>query len=137
MPGRRYNLPHLAFLQGFEAAARTLSFTKAAEELFVTQSAVSRQIKALEDNLGLKLFERRSRSLALTDNGQALYRIATDVFDRLQAATDRLRAETRALALLAVEVGPAVRVAAAVLGADPHRRPSANLQREPTFQRQQ
>jgi LysR family transcriptional regulator, glycine cleavage system transcriptional activator len=96
MLGRRYNLPHLTFLQGFEAAARTLSFTKAAEELFVTQSAVSRQIKALEDNLGLKLFERRSRSLALTDNGQALYRIATDVFDRLQAATDRLRAEARA-----------------------------------------
>jgi len=62
----------------------------------VTQSAVSRQIKALEDNLGLKLFERRSRSLTLTDNGQALYRIATDVFDRLQSATDRLRAETRA-----------------------------------------
>jgi LysR family transcriptional regulator, glycine cleavage system transcriptional activator len=96
MPARRYNLPNLAFLQGFEAAARTLSFTKAAEELFVTQSAVSRQIKALEDNLGLRLFERRSRSLTLTDNGQALYRIATDVFDRLQAATDRLRAETRA-----------------------------------------
>ena len=96
MNGRRYNLPHLAFLQGFEAAARTLSFTKAAEELFVTQSAVSRQIKALEDDLGLRLFERRSRSLALTENGQALYRIATDVFDRLQTATDRLRAETRA-----------------------------------------
>ena len=96
MNGRRYNLPHLAFLQGFEAAARTLSFTKAAEELFVTQSAVSRQIKALEDNLGLRLFERRSRSLALTENGQALYRIATEVFDRLQTATDRLRAETRA-----------------------------------------
>ena len=96
MNGRRYNLPHLAFLQGFEAAARTLSFTKAAEELFVTQSAVSRQIKALEDNLGLRLFERRSRSLALTENGQALYRIATDVFDWLQTATDRLRAETRA-----------------------------------------
>ena len=69
----RYNLPHLAFFQGFEAAARTLSFTKAAEELFVTQSAVSRQIKALEDNLGLKLFERRPRSLTLTEDGQALY----------------------------------------------------------------
>jgi len=61
MHGRRYRLPHLAFLQGFEAAARTLSFTKAAEELFITQSAVSRQIKALEDSLGLRLFERRSR----------------------------------------------------------------------------
>jgi LysR family transcriptional regulator, glycine cleavage system transcriptional activator len=96
MHNRRYNLPHLASFQGFEAAARTLSFTKAAEELFVTQSAVSRQIKALEDNLGLKLFERRPRSLTLTEAGQALYRIATDVLDRLQSGTDQLRAETRA-----------------------------------------
>jgi len=64
MASKRYNLPHLAFFQGFEAAARTLSFTKAAEELFITQSAVSRQIKALEDHLGLKLFERRPRALA-------------------------------------------------------------------------
>jgi LysR family glycine cleavage system transcriptional activator len=96
MHAKRYNLPHLAFFQGFEAAARALSFTKAAEELFITQSAVSRQIKALEDNLGLKLFERRPRSLTLTENGQALYRIATDVLDRLQSATDQLRAETRA-----------------------------------------
>jgi len=96
MATKRYNLPHLAFFQGFEAAARTLSFTKAAEELFITQSAVSRQIKALEDHLGLKLFERRPRSLTLTENGQALYRIATDVLDRLQAATDQLKAETRA-----------------------------------------
>src|SRR6266536_6321141 len=69
---------------------------KAAEELFITQSAVSRQIKQLEDHLGLKLFERRPRSLQLTESGQALYRIATDVLDRLQSATDRLKAETRA-----------------------------------------
>src|SRR5260370_490236 len=96
MASKRYNLPHLTFFQGFEAAARTLSFTKAAEELFITQSAVRRQIKALEDHLGLKLFERRPRSLTLTENGQALYRIATDVLDRLQTATDRLKAETRA-----------------------------------------
>ena len=96
MHSRRYNLPHLAFFRGFEAAARTLSFTKAGEELFITQSAVSRQIKTLEDNLGLKLFERRPRSLTLTEDGQALYRIATDVLDRLQSATDQLRAETRA-----------------------------------------
>src|SRR5437588_7345795 len=95
MASKRYNLPHLAFFQGFEAAARTLSFTKAAEELFITQSAVSRQIKALEDHLGLQLFERRPRSLQLTESGQALYRIATDVLDRLQSATDRLKAETR------------------------------------------
>src|SRR5205814_8303660 len=88
-------MPSLDLLQGFEAAARTLSFTKAAEELFITQSAVSRQIKALEDHLGLKLFERRPRALQLTESGQALYRIATDVLDRLQSATDRLKAETR------------------------------------------
>src|SRR5437763_1145376 len=93
MANRRYNLPQLGFFQGFEAAARTLSFTKAAEELFITQSAVSRQIKALEDHLGIKLFERRPRSLALTESGQALYRTATEVLERLQAATDRLRAD--------------------------------------------
>ena len=92
---KRYNLPPLGFFQGFEAAARTLSFTKAAEELFITQSAVSRQIKALEDHLGIRLFERQPRSLALTESGQALHRIAADVLERLQAATDQVRAATR------------------------------------------
>jgi len=85
-------LPQLGFIQGFEAAARNLSFTKAAEELFITQSAVSRQVKALEDHLGVTLFERRQRALALTESGHALYRVATDVLERLQAATDQLRA---------------------------------------------
>lgn len=92
---KRYNLPPLAFFQGFEAAARTLSFTKAADELFITQSAVSRQIKALEDHLGIRLFERRPRALALTESGQALQRISADVLERLQAATDQLRAASR------------------------------------------
>ena len=72
MPNRRYRLPQLGFIQGFEAAARNLSFTKAAEELLITQSAVSRQIKALEDHLGVALFERRQRALVLTENGHAL-----------------------------------------------------------------
>jgi LysR family glycine cleavage system transcriptional activator len=61
MPNKRYRLPQVAFFQGFEAAARNLSFTKAAEELFLTQSAVSRQIKALEDHLGVALFELAKR----------------------------------------------------------------------------
>ena len=52
------NLPSLDFLRGFEAAGRRLSFTLAAEELFLTQSALSRQVKALEDALGVPLFER-------------------------------------------------------------------------------
>jgi len=91
MSNRRYSLPHVGFFQGFEAAARTLSFTKAAEELFITQSAVSRQIKALEDHLGVTLFERRPRALVLTEHGQALYAVAADALDRLQTAVDRLR----------------------------------------------
>src|SRR5215469_16331344 len=96
MPNKRFRLPQLGFIQGFEAAARNLSFTKAAEELFITQSAVSRQVKALEDHLGVTLFERRQRALALTESGHALYRVATDVLERLQAATDQLRASGRA-----------------------------------------
>ena len=59
-------LPSLDFLKGFEAAGRLLSFTRAAEELFVTQSALSRQVQALEEALGVALFVRGHRALALT-----------------------------------------------------------------------
>ena len=65
-------LPPLNALRTFEAAARHLSFTKAAAELFVTQAAVSHQIKALEEYLGMPLFRRLNRALMLTDEGQAL-----------------------------------------------------------------
>lgn len=78
--------PSLDLLRGFEAAARRLSFTLAAEELFVTQSAVSRQVKALEADLGVALFERRHRAIRLTDAGRALYR-ATEQALRLLADT--------------------------------------------------
>src|SRR5262249_2307659 len=91
MQKRRFKLPPLDLIQGFEAAARNLSFTKAAEELFVTQSAVSRQIRALEEHLGVPLFERRHRALSLTEPGRTLYRAATDLLERLQEVTDRLR----------------------------------------------
>ena len=63
-------LPPLNSLKAFEAAARHLSFTRAADELFVTQAAVSHQIKALEDFLSMKLFLRKNRSLLLTEEGQ-------------------------------------------------------------------
>lgn len=86
----RYRLPPLDFLRGFEAAARTLSFTKAAEELFLTQSAVSRQIKGLEEQIGCALFTRKIRSLALTDEGVILQRAVTETLDRLQDAVDQL-----------------------------------------------
>src|SRR5436190_12664821 len=91
MQKRRFNLPPLDLIQGFEAAARNLSFTKAAEELYITQSAVSRQIRGLEEHLGISLFERRHRTLVLTEPGHILYRAATELLERLQEVTDRLR----------------------------------------------
>jgi LysR family transcriptional regulator, glycine cleavage system transcriptional activator len=91
MQKRRFNLPPLDLIQGFEAAARNLSFTKAAEELFITQSAVSRQIRALEDHLSVALFERRHRALVLTEQGRILQRAATELLERLQEVTDRMR----------------------------------------------
>jgi LysR family transcriptional regulator, glycine cleavage system transcriptional activator len=95
MSKKRYDLPPLDLIQGFEAAARNLSFTKAAEELFLTQSAVSRQIKTLEERLGVPLFERRHRALALTEDGEKLLRVATDVLEQVQATVDLLRDRQR------------------------------------------
>lgn len=82
----------LDLLEGFEAAARHLSFTKAGEELFLTQSAVSRQIKELEEQLGAPLFERRHRALALTEAGQHFYAAAAQVLTTMRGATERVRA---------------------------------------------
>src|SRR5436853_1556637 len=84
------NLPPLNALRAFEAAARHLSFTTAAAELNVTQAAVSHQIKALEDRLGLKLFRRVGRGLLLTDAAQAYLAEITVAFDRIAGATRRL-----------------------------------------------
>ncbi|HUK09749.1 MAG TPA: transcriptional regulator GcvA [Stellaceae bacterium] len=77
-------------LRAFEAAARQLSFTRAAEELHVTQAAVSHQVKALEKRLGVVLFRRLPRSLLLTDEGQALLPELRDAFERLARALDRV-----------------------------------------------
>jgi LysR family glycine cleavage system transcriptional activator len=86
-------LPALDLLVGFESAARHLSFTRAGEELFLTQSAVSRQIKELEDQLGVPLFERRHRALALTEAGQQFYASAAQVLATMRSATDKLRSQ--------------------------------------------
>ncbi len=88
----RAELPRLDLLRSFEAAARTLSFTLAAKELFLTQSAVSRQIQMVEADLGVPLFERRHRALALTEAGQVLQRAVVDTLERLRDATARIRA---------------------------------------------
>src|SRR5260221_1551541 len=93
-PVHSARLPALDLLVGFESAARPLSFTKAGEELFLTQSAVSRQIKELEDQLGVPLFERRHRALSLTEAGQQFYASAAQVLTTMRAATERLRAHS-------------------------------------------
>ena len=76
-------------LRAFEVSARHLSFTKAGLELHVTQAAVSHQIKSLEEILGVSLFRRLPRGLALTDEGQALIPVLEESFDRIQATLDR------------------------------------------------
>ena len=98
MPSRR-PLPPLDLIRGFEAAARHLSFTRAAAELFVTQSAVSRQVQALEEQLGVPLFERRHRAIHLTAAGQQLQRAATDALRLLADATGRIREQSRGRSL--------------------------------------
>jgi DNA-binding transcriptional LysR family regulator len=98
MPNRNA-LPPLDLLVGFESAARHLSFTRAGEELYLTQSAVSRQIKELEDQLGVVLFQRRHRALALTEAGHQFYAAAAQALATMRAATERLRAQTGRKAL--------------------------------------
>ncbi len=86
-------LPSLNALRAFEAAARHLSFTKAAAELHVTQAAISHQVKTLEDQLGLPLFRRLNRRLLLTDAGQVYASSLTRAFDGIAEATERVTAE--------------------------------------------
>ena len=88
-------LPSLDFLRGFEAAGRLASFTRAADELGLTQSALSRQVRALEDALGVALFERRHRALALTREGAALHRDVVDALGAIASAAERVRSRTR------------------------------------------
>jgi LysR family glycine cleavage system transcriptional activator len=83
-------LPPPNGLKAFEAAARSESFTRAAEELNVTQGAVSHQVKALEDTLGLKLFGRERQRLILTEAGRNYLAVVRDALDRIAVGTDRL-----------------------------------------------
>jgi DNA-binding transcriptional LysR family regulator len=88
-------LPPLDLLLAFDAAARHLSFTKAAAERFLTQSAISRQVKALEDDLGVSLFHRRHRALDLTDDGRRLRDSVRVALAGLRDAMVRIRAPQR------------------------------------------
>jgi DNA-binding transcriptional LysR family regulator len=97
----------LDLLKGFEAAARHLSFTRAAQELSLTQSAVSREIKTLEEQLGQPLFSRVNRGLRLTDAGQALYRAVGAALKLIDDATDHL-AVTHGGEMLAITTSAAL-----------------------------
>ena len=92
-------LPPLNALRAFEAAARHLSFTKAADELNVTQAAISHQVKALEERLGVSLFRRLNRALLLTDAGQSFLPPLREAFDQMAEATERLRSHDARRAL--------------------------------------
>src|SRR5690242_5281839 len=88
-------LPPLNALRAFEAAARHLSFSRAAAEMHVTPAAVSHQVKALESRLGVLLFRRLTRGLRLTDEGQMLMPELRGAFDRMSQALDRIGAGAR------------------------------------------
>jgi len=87
----RRDLPPFPSIRSFEAAARHLSFRRAADELNVTQSAISHQVKSLEEFLGVRLFLRGTRKIALTNEGTDYLAKLSGVLDQLAAATDRVR----------------------------------------------
>ena len=96
-------LPSLNALRSFEAAARHLSFKDAADELNVSQSAVSHQIKALEEFLGLMLFERKTRAVELTRKGQLYYPTLRNAFDSIAEGTEILL-QGQSIAILTLQV---------------------------------
>jgi LysR family transcriptional regulator, glycine cleavage system transcriptional activator len=102
MPRR---LPQLNALKAFEAAARHVSFTRAAEELCVTPGAVSHQVKALESELGIKLFNRDRQKLIITDAGRDYLSVVRDAFDRIAMETERL-VQRQGSGLLTVSTSP-------------------------------
>jgi DNA-binding transcriptional LysR family regulator len=99
MSTRRQPRLSLDLLRGFRVAARHLSFTRASQELHVTQSAISHEIKTLEEQIGQPLFHRVHRALQLTRAGEELYRAADETLSHLDAVIDRLAGAGRTLAV--------------------------------------
>ena len=101
----RPRLPPLNALKAFEAAARHESFTRAAEELCVTQGAVSHQVKALESELAIKLFNRERQRLIITEAGRDYLAVVRDALDRIAAGTERLL-QRQSAGVLTVSTSP-------------------------------
>ncbi|AXQ46750.1 LysR substrate-binding domain-containing protein [Pseudomonas sp. SAR267] len=88
-------LPALSAFRYFDVAAETESFVRAAERLHVTHGAVSRQVRLLEESLGIDLFERRNRAIFLTPAGRALHGTTQAIFEQLEGAVQRLQQQER------------------------------------------
>src|SRR6266700_7207437 len=101
----RPRLPPLNALKAFEAAARHESFTRAAEELCVTQGAVSHQVKALEGELAVKLFNRERQRLLITEAGRDYLNVVRDALDRIAVGTERLL-QRQSAGVLTVSTSP-------------------------------
>jgi LysR family glycine cleavage system transcriptional activator len=121
-------LPHLTWLRAFEASARHLSFTNAAQELNLTQAAISKQVKLLEHYLREPLFERKTRSLVLTKVGAAYLPKVRDGFERLAAGTEEVFGLRRSEVLtVRAPVGYSVNWIAPRLQGFFHHHPDINL----------
>lgn len=116
-----FNLPSLSGLRAFEAAARHLSFTRAAEELHVTQGAISHQIRALEEELGYALFNRLPRRVTLTEEGQLLSQALTGALEDISQALVEIRRRHRR-GWITVSVSPSFAVKWLVPRLDDFRR---------------
>jgi len=128
-------LPSLNALRAFDAAGRHLSFTRAAEELFITQGAVSRHIRALEDELGVELFVRKPRALELTAAGLTYLSTVREAFELLVEATRALdRREDRRTLTVSLLASFAVHWLVPRLGRFAERHPAIELALEPTIQ---
>lgn len=104
------HLPPLNALRAFEASARLMSFTLAAKELFVTHSAISKQVKILEDFVGMPLFIRQHRSLKLTDEGERYFVHAQGALQTINNATSDLISQPLRTQTLAINVLPSLTI---------------------------
>jgi LysR family glycine cleavage system transcriptional activator len=128
---KRSGLPSLSGLQAFEAAARLLSFTRAAEEIGITPTGISHRIRALEEELGVKLFRRGHRSILLTQQGEQVARDLADSFDCMRLSVARLRGGRQAQLTLAAEEGFAALWLIPRIAAFRARHPDLSIRIEP------
>lgn len=104
----KYKLPPLNALKAFESAARNLSFTKAAEELFITQGAISKQIKILEEYLGFTLFKRIHQGLILTSKAEEYYQNIYLALDSIRISTHLINGNRSQNNILSINVLPSL-----------------------------